>query len=100
VIKAYNPSPALIERAAELGVVALAEDVFGKWQRHRIATNRLPLDFEAAEADFENWIRDQAGRRGPQRSPERSDPIHAMWRRAVEAREEEERAERARGGVG
>jgi hypothetical protein len=59
VIKSYNPSPALIERAAELGVTALAEDVFGKWQRHRIANNRLPLDFAAAEADFENWIRDQ-----------------------------------------
>jgi hypothetical protein len=64
VIKSYNPSPALIERAAELGVNARAEDVFGKWQRHRIATNRLPLDFDAAEADFENWIRDEAARFG------------------------------------
>jgi hypothetical protein len=59
VIKSYNPLPALIERAAELGVNALAEDMLGKWRRNRIANNRLPLDFEAAEADFENWIRDE-----------------------------------------
>ena len=79
VIKAYNPSPALIERAAELGVVALAEDVFGKWQRHRIATNRLPLDFEAAEADFENWIRDQVG--FDQRAAEQSRPDQVAAKR-------------------
>ena len=52
VIKNYNPSPALIELVAESGVNVLAEDVLGRWQCHRIATDRLPLDFEAAEADF------------------------------------------------
>jgi hypothetical protein len=67
VINSYNPSPALIERAAELGVDAHAEDVFGKWRRHRIANNRLPLDFEAAEADFENWIRDESRHRDAER---------------------------------
>jgi hypothetical protein len=59
VIKRYNPSPALIELAAAFGFNAHAEDILGRWQRHRIANNRLPLDDAAAEADFENWIRDQ-----------------------------------------
>ena len=59
VIDIYEPSPALIELAGTLGVNARAENVFGRWKRTRIADNRLPLDERAAEADFENWIRNQ-----------------------------------------
>jgi hypothetical protein len=88
IIKSYNPSPALVERAAELGINAVDEDVFGKWQRHRISTNRLPLDFEAAEADFENWIRDEerfkerdAERAGtPERRSTLEDALNALSR--------------------
>jgi hypothetical protein len=77
VIKSYNPSPALIERAAEFGINALAEDVFGKWQRHRIANDRLPLDHAAAEADFENWIRDEARFAERDAARARSRPQHS-----------------------
>jgi DNA-binding MarR family transcriptional regulator len=98
----YNPSAATIEFAEALGVNALADAVLGKFIDHYLGTVGRPPngDFDAA---FRNWIRKEptfAARRGPPRSPQCSDPIEALWRRAFEAREEEDRAYRAEGGEG
>jgi DNA-binding MarR family transcriptional regulator len=98
----YNPSAATIEFAEALGVNALSDAVLGKFIDHYLGTIGRPPngDFDAA---FRNWIRKEptfAARRGPPRSPQCSDPIEAMWRRAFEAREEEDRAYRTRGGEG
>ena len=98
----YNPSAATIEFAEALGVNALADAVLGKFIDHYLGTIGRPPngDFDAA---FRNWIRKEptfAARRGPPRSPQCSDPIEALWRRAFEAREEEDRAYRAEGGEG
>ena len=58
-LRAYNPSLATIQFAAELGVNARDPHVLGKFIDWHIKHDNLPGNFEAIEAAYRNWIRDE-----------------------------------------
>jgi hypothetical protein len=60
LLKRFNPPPTLVDWAREeRGVNALADHVLGKFIDWRIEKNQLPIDLEAIEAAYRNWIRDE-----------------------------------------
>ena len=60
LLKRYNPSAALVDWATDqYGINALDDRVLGKFIDWRIEHNKLPVDIEAIEAAYSNWIRDQ-----------------------------------------
>jgi hypothetical protein len=61
LLKRYNPSAALVDWAREqYGVNALDDRVLGKFiDWHIKHPDKLPVDIEAIEAAYRNWIRDQ-----------------------------------------
>jgi hypothetical protein len=63
LLKRYNPSAALVDWAwKEYGINALADHVLSKFIDWHIEHNKLPVDLEAIEAAYRNWIRDEATR--------------------------------------
>jgi hypothetical protein len=60
LLKRYNPSAALVDWARDqYGINALDDRVLGKFIDWRIEHDKLPVDIEAIEAAYSNWIRDQ-----------------------------------------
>jgi hypothetical protein len=61
LLKGFNPSAATVDWAREqYDVNALDDRVLGKYIDRRIEKNQLPVDLEACEAGYRNWIRDEA----------------------------------------
>jgi hypothetical protein len=60
LLKRYNPSAALVDWARDqYGINALDDRMLGKFIDWRIEHDKLPVDIEAIEAAYSNWIRDQ-----------------------------------------
>ena len=101
LLKRYNPSAALVDWARDqYGINALDDLVLGKFIDWRIEHNKLPVDIEAIEAAYSNWIRDQPrfaeqSRRRPQQ--QHSDAAAAETAAAGEFFERMQRAMRANG---
>ena len=87
-LKAYNPSPATIQFAADLGVNARDPCMLSKFVDWHIEHNNLPANSEAIDAAYRNWIRNEprfAGghhARGSPRRPRRSRMVESALDRA------------------
>jgi hypothetical protein len=58
-LKAYNPSAETIQFAADLGMNAHDLRMLGKFRDWHIENDKMPDRFEAVDAAYRNWIRDE-----------------------------------------
>jgi hypothetical protein len=83
LLKRYNPSAALIDWARDqYGINALDDRALGKFIDWRIEHNRLPVDIEAIEAAYKNWIRDEATRFAGGHNPSGNDVVGGSPKRS------------------
>jgi hypothetical protein len=83
LLKRYNPSAALVDWARDqYGINALDDRALGKFIDWRIEHNRLPVDIEAIEAAYKNWIRDEATRFAGGHNPSGNDVVGGSPKRS------------------